>query len=251
MQAVVHTFWLQKSGNAPEEYEDACWPASGPSQQVGSLRLAVADGATQASFSGLWAGLLSRAYCLGRLAPERLEAGLLRLQRVWKRCVAKKALPWYAEDKLEYGAFAAIVGLELCSEGRSWSAFAVGDCCVFQARGRQILTRFPLDRPELFDDRPLLLSSLARSNDAAVRSVSRRYGTWAPGDTFYLMSDALAAWFLRVTSLPDGDAACRLGSLTSQAEFTELVELQRRVRLKDGLPMMRNDDVTLLTCTVT
>jgi hypothetical protein len=251
MRAVVQAFWLPKDGNALEEYEDAYWPLEAPPRELNLLRLAVADGATETSFSGAWADLLARAYCRGKLLPASLSDGLPRLAQAWTRHVGKKPLPWYAEQKREQGAFAAVVGLELQQGGRAWNGFAVGDCCLFQTRGESILTRFPLETAEQFDNRPLLLSSTTRSNKAALESVKTVKGTWQAGDTFYLMSDALSAWFLRHASLPDTNPVQYVKSLTTQAEFADFITLQRRDRMADGKPMMRNDDVTLLGCTVT
>jgi hypothetical protein len=251
MKAVVQAYWLPKSGNSPNEYEDAYWPRRSPAGDVDSLRLSVADGATEASFSGPWARLLSRAYCARRLAPDQLREGLRRLERRWRRHVNRKPLPWYAEQKLESGAFAAIVGVEVNAETRNWIAFAVGDCCVFQTRGEEILAKFPLDAAEKFDNRPLLLSSLSQNNGDALSSLRTTGGSWSPGDTFFLMSDALAAWFLRYASLPGGDAVFFLKDLTSQADFAAFIESQQRDKFKDGAPMMRNDDMTLLACTFT
>ena len=48
--------WLPKDGNGPEEYEDAF--RSLPEQG----RFAVADGATETSFSGIWAAALVAAF---------------------------------------------------------------------------------------------------------------------------------------------------------------------------------------------
>jgi len=251
MRVDVQAYWLPKAGNALEEYEDAFWQSRIPTGDADFLRLAVADGATETSFSRSWALLLAKAYCRGRLAADNLQSGLPKLQRIWKRHVGKKPLPWYAEQKLESGAFAAIAGIKIGSQVKEWSAFAVGDCCVFHTREEVILTSFPMDHAEQFNNRPLLLSSVASNNLGVVESVKCISGTWVSGDTFYLMSDALAAWFLRYASLPGGDAAYCLRTLTNQRSFADFVELQRNDVFKDGEPMMRNDDVTLLACTIT
>ena len=48
------TFWLPRRGNSPDEYEDAF------AVDDASGRYAVADGATEGCFTGLWARLLGR-----------------------------------------------------------------------------------------------------------------------------------------------------------------------------------------------
>jgi len=253
MKAVVQAFWLPKHGNSPEEYEDAYCPKNWDSydREVQYVRLAVADGATEASFSGPWALQLARAYCNGKMLPEKISDHLAELQHKWKTRVHTKALPWYAEEKLESGAFAAIAGIDIRHEGQLWKAFAIGDCCIFHTRADAILASFQMDSAEQFDNRPLLLSSAAHGNERVLESVKSAVGTWETGDTFYLMSDAMAAWFLRHASLPTADTVQYIKHLRTQSEFADFVALQRSDRREDGTPMMRNDDVTLLSCTVT
>src|SRR5579862_2824599 len=104
-------FWMPKEGNTLAEYEDAFWPRE---KQIGDtfpLRLAVADGATETSFSGLWARLLVAAYGRGRLAEGNLQSALDQIRHVWRRAVGQKPLPWYAEEKLRSGAYASLLGL--------------------------------------------------------------------------------------------------------------------------------------------
>lgn len=249
MKAVVQPYWLPKVGNERDEYEDACWPSKSLDHEGELLRLAVADGATESSFSGLWARQLARTYC--RQGGRGLQEKLPRLEQVWKRHVGAKALSWYAQQKLESGAFSAIVGVELLAKDRCWTGFAVGDCCAFQTRGMEIIASFPLDKPELFDSRPWLLSSLVRNNDCVTEHIQTRHGTWVPHDTFYLMSDAIAVCFLRLASVSESDAVSHFKAITDQNSFDRFVETKRKEEFKDGSPMMKNDDVTLLICTVT
>jgi hypothetical protein len=91
---------------------------------------------------------------------------------------------------------------------------------------------------------------VARNNVAAKEHVKRTDGTWQRGDTFYLMSDALAAWFLRYSNLPGADAVYCLKQLENQTGFATFIELQRKDMVDSESPMLRNDDVTLLVCTI-
>src|ERR1035441_2954618 len=140
MLLFCEALWVQKAGNPEEEYEDAFWPKSRVSGEYRSgVSLAVADGATESSFSGIWARQLARAYCRGIIDPLNTNASLLKKQRVWSRVVGRKRLPWYAEEKIQNGAFSTILGLTL-SDGNeggsagSWQAFAVGDSCLVHVR---------------------------------------------------------------------------------------------------------------------
>ena len=90
---------LPKRGNSEDEYEDA-WagdPAAG--------RFAVADGASESSFAGLWAQLLAEGF-LSAPRPEDMPRWLAGPERRWAAEVMGLELPWYAEMKREQGAFA-------------------------------------------------------------------------------------------------------------------------------------------------
>ena len=60
----VEAFPCQKHGNASTEYEDA-WAIRG-SDSPNRCRVAIADGATESSFSALWAALLVESFVRGR-----------------------------------------------------------------------------------------------------------------------------------------------------------------------------------------
>ena len=55
-------FCLQKDGNDVTEYEDAFSPRLFENDKYSEFRCAVADGATETSFSGLWAKILVDAF---------------------------------------------------------------------------------------------------------------------------------------------------------------------------------------------
>src|SRR4051812_17832075 len=118
---------LPKRGNAENEYEDA-WAAD-PTRG----RFAVADGASETSFAGRWAQLLTEAF-LEAERPTGVAAWLAGPRERWEAEVMGLELPWYAELKREQGAFATLlgVGVRLPAQGRpgKWRAVAVGDSCL-------------------------------------------------------------------------------------------------------------------------
>ncbi len=225
----LYSFWLPKQGMAPHEYEDAlahtgtgAWP----------VRCAVADGASETSFADRWAQLLAEAYVAGELdGPD----GLPVLQEAWWQAVQGRPLPWYAEEKLSHGAYAALVGLTVHPD-RTWQALALGDCCLFQVREERLVHAFPIDRADGFSSRPFLLSS-RRGWRVAQADLALARGEWQPGDRIYLMSDALAAWFL-ITA----EQGRRPWDALDAAE-NDLIHLIDRLRAGRAL---RNDDLTLL-----
>ncbi len=243
----ARAFLLQKDGNAPEECDDA-WSVSGHcSTSYMRCRYSVADGATESSFAGPWARLLVDAYV--EHAPSTLDElwGMVAgLRPLWAKDVDSRALPWYAEANARKGAFATFLGLQLKRRrlrgDGTWEALAVGDSCLFQVRSGKLLTRFPIAHAEAFGMTPALLPSRERPGERAQTPVLACSGSWRPGDTFYLATDALAQWFLR-----EWEAGHRPWQELAggEGDFVALVSLLREQR------RMRNDDVTLVAVEVT
>jgi hypothetical protein len=236
----IDTFTCPKAGNAQADYEDA-WAVRLDGRRD-RCRIAIADGATESSFSGLWATLLVESYVRGRADGDAFFSQLVGARRLWRRKV-RRPMPWYAAEKARQGAFAAFLGLELDGPSRSWSAIAIGDCCLFHLRRRapmRLVEAFPLDRSEQFGTNPYLVGSLSTGNDAIAEYSRRCAGTLERGDLLIFTSDALAAWLLRCheEEQPEWDTVSRLG-IAYRPDFDALIERAR----ESGL---RNDDVTLV-----
>ncbi len=224
----VRALWLPKKGHAREEYEDAY---AVPEGEAFPLRAAVADGATESAFAGVWARQLVEGFAAhGASDAGAFIEALPRQQERWRRHVEARAagLPWYAAAKAAQGAFAAFLGLVLTDAG-TWQALAVGDCCLFHLRDGGLLRAWPFDAPEQFTQRPALLPSLPGT---LVPPVETTAGAWRPGDALLLATDALAAYLLAT----DPTATLSL----SQESF------RRRVVEARAAGTLRNDDVTLV-----
>ncbi len=176
----------------PHDCEDAYAPEQLSEEPPWCV--AIADGASQTFAAGDWARLLVRSYVDGRF-PDALPD--LRTQ--WAKGIDREALSWFQRERLRGGAQAALVGLRIAADG-GWDATAIGDCCLFQVRAETLIAAFPYRRPDDFSSQPPLVSTAARQ-DKPPRTET---GMWRPGDTFYLMSDALAQWFLDEAVLRDG-----------------------------------------------
>jgi hypothetical protein len=238
----VQTFSLPKQGYQPEEYEDA-WAHT-------ATRLALADGASDAFESRLWARALVQAFV--QQPPEPHRAALLDWLatpiQVWKEGIHWQQLPWYAEEKARRGAFATLLGVTFAwsttdstgeTEGVAlWAALAVGDVCLFQIRAEEVIVHFPVQYAADFGTTPPLLSSRLDYNRRSLEALCTCTGECWPGDLFVLASDALAAWFLRQVEAGARPWQC-LRDLTADT-FAALVTSLRH----EGV--MRNDDVTLV-----
>jgi hypothetical protein len=237
--------WAQKAGNPEEEYEDAFWPRIGVSGEWRTeLSVAVADGATESSFAGVWARQLVHAYCRGILNSSNLRDSLLKKQQAWARFVERKPLPWYAEEKVRKGAFSTILGFSMrdgdgTKSSGSWEAFAVGDSCLVQIRDEALLTSFPLSNAAEFTNNPFLLGSNPEANVGVDSQTKIETGTWQSGDKFYVMTDALAAWFFREVENNQAPWRALRDLDTDELPFRPWLDDLRDTH------RMRNDDVTL------
>jgi hypothetical protein len=227
---------LPRRGYTRDEYEDA-WaadPAAG--------RFAVADGASESAFAGLWARLLVEGF-VAASRPGDLAGWLDGPRRRWSAEVSGPELPWYGEIKRAQGAFATLLGVRIRPPtprrpGR-WSAAAVGDTCLIRVQKDRHVRAFPVERSSAFGNDPRLIGS--RRGPA----LSPEYGSGPlrAGDRLFLMTDALAEWFLHAHESgrhPWNAVEPLLSAERPEEAFSAWVEQLRG----DGL---RDDDVTLLT----
>ena len=249
MRVTTRTFWLPKAGNSDEEYEDAFWPPEGVDDQpLRGFRCAIADGATETSFSGAWAQLLTRHWCEVQNL-DSFRAALPALQEEWGSQIGSVPMAWYAEEKARAGAYSSLLALDFSGETPgndspiNWTAVAVGDSCLFRIRGGGTKP-FPLNHSDEFNSRPYLLSTTSMIADDLSENLLIESGSCMPGDVFYLMTDALACWFLRRHEEGQNIAESLL-DLDGPEMFQRIVDGQRAVRDPDGQPYLRNDDVTL------
>jgi hypothetical protein len=236
----VEAFSCQKAGNARSEYEDA-WAIRG-SDSPTRCRVAIADGATESSFSALWAALLVESFVRGRAHGPEFFNHLGAIRRLWRRKIGGRPLPWYAAEKARRGAYAAFVGASLNAVNRGWRAVAIGDCCLLHVTGappnRELAKAFPLTHSEEFGSSPFLVGSVKRADDDPLPHVRVCEGVLQENDILFFASDALAAWLLRRAER--GEPAWEaIESMRTQEDFAALVAQAR----DDGT---RNDDMTLV-----
>ena len=168
-----------------------------------------------------------------------------REQAAWYAEVLQNPLPWYAEEKVRSGAYAALLGLELFSAG-NWRSLAIGDCCVLQWRAGELAAAFPAGAADFFTSRPFLVPSNSAVNNGLAERLQWANGDWQSGDHFALLSDALGQWVWRRLEAgdPPWPALEQLQRAGQQRVFGEWIE---GLRTSGEL---RNDDVTAVLVAV-
>jgi len=233
MHITTHAFWMQKAGNQREEYEDAFAYAN---SSESTFLCAVADGATETSFSGLWAHILVTAFIEKRLTGFDAE-NIRVLAEAWQEQInevtRERPLSWYAEEKLRSGAFSSFLGLQI-DPGGTWKAISIGDSCVFQLRDSERIVSSPFTQADQFNNHPMLISTNPSSNNALTPIPVE--GVWKDGDQFFLMTDALAHCYLTNEYLTRRN----FSRVIDQGFFEYLVSRLRTMKV------CKNDDVTLV-----
>ncbi len=213
---------VAKRGSASNENEDAArW-----SVVAGGTRVCVSDGATESAFSGAWADLLARSFC----ADGRFDAAWPE----WDREAVQRSadVPWYVEAKVAEGAHAAALGV--VANGRTWHAWATGDCALFVvgSDGARV-SAWPFESADAFGSSPDLFVSTRASAPLHEHS-----GKLESGHRLLLTTDAVAAHLLGDSA----DVKRLINALSSEADFARWADAARA----DG---MRNDDTTALLLT--
>lgn len=177
-----------RHGFSPEECEDAA------AADARRGRFAIADGAGESSNAGPWARLLAETFVREETQPW--PGWITPLQARWAEATRPspgEPQPWFMDGRIEQGAFSTFVGL--CVGVETWHAVAVGDSCLVHM-SKDDMTPFPLTHSSQFGNSPLLIGSRQPVEGVPLRQARQGMGTWQPGDRLWLMTDALAKWFL-------------------------------------------------------
>lgn len=242
------TGWqVEKQGNLPQECEDVWLHEQGV--------IALADGATETSFAQEWAqhlvtSLASDPWGGGMVIPEKMPDW----QRYWHHWLEGQDLSWFARRKAQQGTAATILALRFDHTG-AWQALAVGDSCLFGVRrdpstnADYCFLQLPkLNEPE-FTTRPPLVHSHYPLSPMQLQ-YARGYAQG--GDRFYLMSDALALWWVQQMALGQKPWQT-FDQMNDGTEFRNWVEEQRQPPVilpghqqLPPPPHLHNDDTTLI-----
>lgn len=204
-------YFSPRPGHPPHEYKDA-W--AGPKRVARRIRAAVADGATETIFARAWANILVNEFV--DVGPRFLLEGdrsLHTVRAAWHSVIKPdlEGVAWYADAKVERGAFAALLGLEIEESGK-WMAVCVGRCCLFHVRRGSLLRAWPHEHAAAFGERPALIGSVGDGFSPKPWYLS---GMSHPGEQFLLATDAAASHLL--TMQRELLLACASGAVSAMA----------------------------------
>lgn len=232
---------LPKTGATLDECEDAI------SVDPNARRFAIADGATEAFDARGWAQRLATAWTTTDVLPDTPKDFIAWASgegAAWASAWSGRALPWYAAEKRRAGSFAAFVGVEFVEDSGalSWRAVAVGDACLLRVCAGEVCGAMPLSDYRDFNATPRLVPSIEvvaimRESDVAIGE-----GTVESPAVFWLLSDAIAAWCLRLFA-EQSPRVREFESLLLQADDASLASF---IEEEHAALRLRDDDVAAL-----
>lgn len=237
----VKEFHRPKLGNSDDEYEDAF------ACNFKTKRFAIADGASDSIFSGLWANALVNAFSDSTL-PFSGDSNFLRniiylARKSWYNSIDWKSLKVFVRNKALKGSFSTFLGIQIDPSGSDFHfrAIAVGDSCLFMKDGKG-LTGFPINDSTKFNITPKLIwsgygSPFPEDYNTKLPEIKYYEGKIRPGQQMLLATDAISKWILE----------------NQTHSFDTLCEKDDPYRYVTGMleaRELRNDDVTFCSITL-
>lgn len=205
------------------------------------LKFAISDGVSRSFFPKIWSEILVNQYVSKDCWKE--EEFIDTCQKEWQQeitqIVQKPDVMYYTKNAFvnRAPACATFLGLQIFPKEKKWIGQALGDTFLFFVPHNfqsfeevQIVTNKP--EPIEFDNYPDYLVSIGNKHKGVPKELKNQ--TLTEG-TFYLMTDALAEWFLTLK-----EKAIYKTNWESQSDFERFInEAREQNELKD-------DDSTIM-----
>ncbi|QNA46474.1 PP2C family serine/threonine-protein phosphatase [Lacibacter sediminis] len=234
------TYSTCKKGNSENENEDAFILTYPNDESV--LKIAVSDGATESSFSQEWAELLVQYFSIFEFNNDTFFVEIYpSVRKQWLEKVHKRDLPWYAQEKLEMGAFATLIGTSISLLSGYCSISAIGDSNIIIYREGQVVLKFPLEKASDFGSSPFLLSSVQERNNRIDKFFfSQEIYKIQKGDLVFIGSDAISQWILWQEENSLNAYQTLLALFSGELDFVNWLNEQRSEN------RIKNDDTTIV-----
>ena len=197
-------------------------------------KFAISDGVSKSFFPKVWSDILANKYVSQKDWKD--EEFIIECQKEWHakidEIVSQPETKWFTKSQYNRKdpALATFVGLQFLETEQKWIAQALGDSFLFFIPKGSIEIEIKLSsklEPIVFDNFPDYLSSIGNSHKGEKKPIK---GEKIKEGTFYLMTDALAEWFLQNTEL----AIPKLKNIQNQEQFLVTIEDERNTnRLND------------------
>ncbi|OGD44934.1 hypothetical protein A3K69_08530 [Candidatus Bathyarchaeota archaeon RBG_16_57_9] len=248
MKLISSLFTIPKRGSVPSENEDFYFQHDAEISRDHQT-VAIADGASEGFLSKLWSKILTVSYVnfdrtdldIRQFTDFCIDVYEHQRERyVQRRTEKNNPLKWFEENLMAKGSFSTLLGVSFSNstpEGGYWRSISVGDSCLFQIR-ESVIESFPMNDSSAFGNSPELISSNPAYNQDLESKVKVKTGSFLFGDSFYLMTDAVANWF--ITQNAEGKRPWAI-----LEELLETDGLKDYVNHLRGEGSLKNDDVTI------
>jgi hypothetical protein len=207
-----------------------------------SHRFSVSDGVSKSFFPKVWSEILVTQFVE---RADLKENKLIKVcQEEWQKRIDEiVSLPdtkWFTKSQYNRKdpALATFVGLQFFEKEKKWSASTLGDSFLFFVPNgfkdyqKELVKLSSKTEPIVFDNFPDYLTSIGYSHKGRPKEKS---GNLRNG-TFYLMTDALAEWFIK-----EGENA--IGKITV---WKSQIDFERFIRQAIEENQLTNDDCAIL-----
>lgn len=255
MKLVSSSYTIPKRGGVSSENEDHYFPYE-PEITRNHHSVAIADGASEGFLSKLWSKILTISYVNWDTTDVdmRLFTDFCidiyehhRKRYIERRKEKNNPLKWFEENLMAKGSFSTLLGLSFEDStpgGGFWVSYSVGDSCLIQFR-EKVVNTFPEIGSADFGNSPNLIASNPIYNKELPNKVKVKTGEFYYGDIFYLMTDAIANWF--ITQLEAGETPWNTLNEYLDNDHEALTNYLTLLRDEGKL---KNDDVTIARVTI-
>lgn len=216
------------------------------------MLIAIADGTSEAIYSGVWAELLVKGFTNDSKAfKDNFEEWHEKLSSNWVERCQKIEIPWYHELKFQQGSFSTFHAVEIpLSENDEIEciSYHVGDSCLFLFRHEELVQTIPDIGPKDFNNSPKLIST----NRSLLIETEKTPFKARTGDLIILMTDALSQWFLEEYRNHNEENRWRelleiskSVEISIDADFKAFIRKELDRKRENNENALRNDDVTL------
>lgn len=247
MNFIINSFVIPKSDCPQIKSEDKTNFSFSHDNKV---RIALADGATEGIYSGIWAEKIVQkymetgAYLVNRNNLEDLQEQFLNhaYQSIEESPDTRQ---WFLYEKLERGTGATLIGLEF-SNLKTVDILSIGDSCVFwkQDNDSEQIEMFPELSVQDFGNSPGSICHLSQTWNNLHQYIQQKSLKYSNQLQALICSDAFACWLVKELESNPSIWDDLFKFQEEQSKFQEWIS-----ELRDN-HQIRNDDVAVVTINI-